>query len=374
MRHWRQIMSSSPPARILIVDDEAAQMKALCDTLRDQGYETVGFTTGPDALAALGESEFDLLLADLMMPEMDGIALLRAAMALNPNLVGIIMTGDGAIATAVEAMKTGAIDYILKPFKLSHIIPVLSRALTMRRLRLEKTELERDLRTRTEQLEAANKELETYSQSVTHDLGYRVGEIEALFDILPVPIAIAEDPQGEHIRVNPAFASILGIPPDSNALASTPDGERAPFRMLRNGASVPDGDLPMQQAALRGMDIRDAEIEIERPDGQTRRLLGYASPLYDEAGRVRGSVGAFMDITERHRTERNRQFLLDLADRTRGLLEPDHVLMETANALSAHMDGARCGNMEWDSELGAMTIRHGDRDGVASIPETYPRG
>lgn len=66
-------MSSSPPARILIVDDEAAQMKALCDTLRDQGYETVGFTTGPDALAALGESEFDLLLADLMMPEMDEI-------------------------------------------------------------------------------------------------------------------------------------------------------------------------------------------------------------------------------------------------------------------------------------------------------------
>src|SRR6266436_241733 len=79
----------STPVRILIVDDEAAQMKALCDTLRDHGYETIGFTTGRDALVAIRDTEFDLLITDLMMPEMDGISLLKAGLQIKPDLVGI---------------------------------------------------------------------------------------------------------------------------------------------------------------------------------------------------------------------------------------------------------------------------------------------
>lgn len=163
-------VSETPSARILVVDDEAAQMKALCDTLRDHGYETTGFLSGRAALSALRGSRFDLLLADLMMPEMDGIALLQAALETDPGLVGIIMTGEGTIATAVDAMKAGAFDYILKPFKLSVILPVLSRALEMRRLRLDNEELQQRLRDRAAELEAANSELDAFSHSVSHDL------------------------------------------------------------------------------------------------------------------------------------------------------------------------------------------------------------
>src|SRR5262249_4866008 len=111
-------MPEASAARVLIVDDEVALMRALCDTLRTQGFETVGVSAPKDALVTLQESRFDLLLVDLMMPEMDGITLLRAALESDPDLVGIIMTGQGTIDTAVDSMKTGALDYILKPFKL----------------------------------------------------------------------------------------------------------------------------------------------------------------------------------------------------------------------------------------------------------------
>jgi two-component system sensor histidine kinase/response regulator len=72
-------MNAAAPPTLLIVDDEAAQMTALCDTLEDQGYVTTGFTSANEALAVLRGQEFDLLLTDLMMPEMDGIGAGRSA-------------------------------------------------------------------------------------------------------------------------------------------------------------------------------------------------------------------------------------------------------------------------------------------------------
>ena len=134
-------MHGNSIAKLIIVDDEVPQMTALCNTLEHEGYTTVGFASAKEALAALQEKEFDLLLTDLMMSEMDGISLLRAAIEIDSTLVGIVMTGHGAIGTAVEAMKAGALDYIQKPFKLSAVLPVLARALAVKRLRMENIQL-----------------------------------------------------------------------------------------------------------------------------------------------------------------------------------------------------------------------------------------
>ncbi len=128
--------------RLLVVDDEVELMAALCEALRDEGFDAVGVSAPDAGLAALrAGDEFDIVLSDLMMPGTDGIQLLRQGFATDPELVGVIMTGQGSIQTAVEAMKAGAFDYVLKPFRLQQVLPVLDRAMEVRRLRRENTRL-----------------------------------------------------------------------------------------------------------------------------------------------------------------------------------------------------------------------------------------
>src|SRR5439155_2966367 len=134
-------LSSSPVGKIIVVDDEPELKNILVTALSGQGFEVTGCSSGEQALEELRQKEFDLLLTDLMMPEMDGIALLEEAARIDPHLIGIMMTGQGTIQTAVDAMKVGAFDYVLKPFRLQTVMPVLTRAINTRRLRMENLQL-----------------------------------------------------------------------------------------------------------------------------------------------------------------------------------------------------------------------------------------
>jgi PAS domain S-box-containing protein len=137
--------SSAPVGKILVVDDEPELRNVLVESLQKHGYEVTGCGSGRTALAELRERDFDLLLTDLMMPEMDGITLLKAALEIDPHLVGVVVTGQGTIQSAVDAMQIGAFDYVLKPFRMQNLMPVLTRALNARQLRLENLQLRETL-------------------------------------------------------------------------------------------------------------------------------------------------------------------------------------------------------------------------------------
>ena len=101
---------------VLIVEDEAIMRESLRDWLKDEGYEVETAEEGEEALQRIGKEEFGIAVLDLRLPGKNGLEVLREARAQNPKLKGIIITAYPSVETAVEAMKIGAVDYIVKPF------------------------------------------------------------------------------------------------------------------------------------------------------------------------------------------------------------------------------------------------------------------
>jgi PAS domain S-box-containing protein len=139
---------------------------------------------------------------------------------------------------------------------------------------------------------------------LNRDLRARVDELETIFATVPIGIAIAEDAACTHIRSNPAQERMLELVPGSNASFSAPAGERPEhFRFRLDGRDLRPEELPMQVAARAGQTITGCELEMYCADGRTKWFYGNASPLFDEDGQPRGSVGAFLDMTEWRRVE-----------------------------------------------------------------------
>ena|SRR6266536_1019802 len=128
-------------ATILIIEDEAKMRRLLELNLGDDGFKTLSAGDAEAGLKLLASEPVDLVLTDLKLPGMSGLELLQAAKQQNPALPVVVMTAFGSVETAVEAMKAGASDYVLKPFSLAEIRMVVRKELDVSRLREENRSL-----------------------------------------------------------------------------------------------------------------------------------------------------------------------------------------------------------------------------------------
>ncbi len=248
-------------ARILVVDDDVPVATLLARQLERMDYAPSVAHDGRSALELMGEEPFEVALIDLVMPDMDGISVLRAMAESDFDTVGIVVSGAGTIGGAVEAMKIGAFDFVEKGSGLNDLRGTIERAIRHR-------------------------ELKSHDRYMTR----AAQEWETTFNAVSDLIAIID---GEHrlVRANKAMADRLKCAPDE-AVGCTC------YESL-NGMSAPPAECP-HVLSMRDGQEHTATIYDERMDGY---FLVSTSPLLDGAGRPLGTVHVMRDVTAQKRIE-----------------------------------------------------------------------
>ncbi len=222
--------------RVLIVDDEKFIRDILADFLGMEGYIVRTAEDGAAALGELGNAHYDLIISDLKMPRMGGIELLESIGTVAPNALTVIMTGFGTVETAIDAMKRGAYDYILKPFKVEEVIRVVQRGLEKQRLAAENLRLREaiSLYTVSEAIAASlslEEVLATIGDTAIHELKG---------DLVSTWLDDGEGGYFERQRLVQPRGSDSSLPPPDRAsrVSDTPvSGERAALPLADAGGS-----------------------------------------------------------------------------------------------------------------------------------------
>lgn len=131
-----------PDERILIAEDEADVLDMCARALSREGYQVRGARSGLEAIAMVKKQDFDLLLTDIRMPGLSGLQAYREIKQCSPDIIGVAITGYGSVDTAIEALKLGMDDFLLKPFSLDDLRAAVSKALARTRLERENTRLQ----------------------------------------------------------------------------------------------------------------------------------------------------------------------------------------------------------------------------------------
>lgn len=194
-------------ARILVVDDESHVRSMIAATLEHQGYEVLAAESGRQAAEMMARARFDLVLTDIVMQDGNGLALLERIRADFPGLPVVMVSAIHDISVAIDSMRRGAYDYLLKPFERDHLMATVLRALEHRQA-LEENQnyqlsLEQVVQARTEMLRQAMDDLE-HSYDVT---------LEALGDALDLKDSETEGHSKRVTAYTIALARAMGIKP-----------------------------------------------------------------------------------------------------------------------------------------------------------------
>ncbi|GFE56971.1 response regulator [Geobacter sp. AOG1] len=257
--------------RILIVDDEPDIALILKLQLEDAGYRTERARDGMDALDQLSRGEYSLMLLDIKMPRMDGMAVLARVNQEYPDLAVMMMTAHGSEDIAVQALQKGAIDYIAKPFSTDDMLKRVERAIQFNRTRLENLRLQKQLDVERQKMEVV---------------------LQGMADLL-----VAIDTNGRIMTVNRRAEDILGKSRDE--LLGMPVEEVITADI---GADL----LPCRLVLASRVPCLDITYQLIL--GTTRiPVLSSATPLVNGAGELVGSVEILRDISTLKALEQERE-------------------------------------------------------------------
>ncbi len=275
----------TPP--ILIIDDDPNLRKSLSDILKAKGFATHAVGTGSDGLAWLKDNTASVAIIDLVLPDMDGIEVLKKVKAAWPATGLIVLTGHASLDSAIEATNWGAFSYILKPYEIDLLILNIRRA-------IEKQQTEEALRVSDERLKLA---LATSQMGVWE-----------------------WDPATGNIYRSQETIDILG----DSALDWTLTSFK---RMLHadDAGSVVDAF----ERAIADKAVYKMEYRIVRPDGKVRWISDIGRAEYDSEDRPVRMVGTVQDITERKQAEKE-------------LIENQEAIKTMAMQLSVDEERERC--------------------------------
>ncbi len=243
---------ASRNARVLVVDDEAPVRSMISATLERQGYDVQQASSGSQAMEQLEQGRFDLLLTDIVMQDGNGIALLERIHADQPQLPVVMVSAIHDISVAIDSMRRGAYDYLLKPFECEHLVATVQRALDHRHALQEshnyQQNLEQVVRARTEMLRQAMEDLE-HSYDVT---------LEALGDALDLKDSETEGHSKRVTAYTIALARAMGIPPNE-------------IKIIARGAFLHDiGKMAIPDEILRKPGKLTVEEQVIMQDHCTR--------------------------------------------------------------------------------------------------------
>ena len=176
------------------------------------------------------------------------------------------------------------------------------------------------------------KESELKIQNLNRELSRRLRELQTIIELTPVGIAVAQDATCDIITANPALAEMVGIMPGDNISLNR---QKIPYRHLMNGREMLPSEMPMQRAVAERTIINE-EMDVERADGNVVTVFCSAAPIIDDEDEVLGCVAAQIDITERKRSERERELRLSEEQTLRQQAEESNRLKDEFLATVSH--------------------------------------